>query len=90
MPRLIPLADIPYRARARERQARKAYGSRAAALAGAQFAIVSAPGCHSRPSFDPPTIGWVCSRGAAEALAAQRIHMPDHTSHHSLSFEFRG
>jgi hypothetical protein len=90
MARLIPLADIPYSARARERQARKAYGSRAAALAGAQFEIVSAPGCHSRPSFDPPSIGWVCSRVTAEALAARLTHMPDGTSHRRLAFEFRG
>lgn len=82
--RLIPLAYIPYAARAAERAARRAFTSRAAALESARYELVSAPGCHSRPYFDPPSNGWVCTRAAANALAARQTHMPDGTSHRRL------
>lgn len=78
---LIPLAQIPYAARAAERAARRAFATRAAALESARYELVSAPGCHSRPYFDPPSCGWVCTRVAADALAARQTHMPDGTSH---------
>lgn len=54
---------------------------RAAALQAAEFQIVVAPGCHSRPYFDPPVIGWLCSRAAAVAYCAVLTRMPDGTSH---------
>jgi len=83
MAKLIPLADIPTTsARNAERSARKQYASRAAALEAAQYRIDVAPGCHSRPYFDPPVIGWLCSRAAAVAYTAQLTHMPGNTSHH--------
>lgn len=87
MSKLIPLSSIPYAARAAEREARRAFATRVAALEAAQYRIVVAPGCHSRPYFDPPTVGWVCSREAAEALAAQQTRMPDGTSHSRLRCE---
>lgn len=40
-----------------------------------------APGCHSRPYWDPPMIGWVLTKDAAEALANVSTHMPGGTSH---------
>jgi len=87
MTRLIPLADIPYIARDAERRARRAHATRAAALEAAQYRLVGAPGCHGRPDFDPPVIGWVCSRSAAEALEARPTHMPDGTTHRRLRAE---
>lgn len=89
MNRLIPLRDLPYSARAAERDARRAYKTRSAALAAAQYEIVSAPGCHSQPYFDPPRIGWVCTRAAAEALATRRTDMPGGTSHCRLTYTGR-
>jgi hypothetical protein len=87
MTRLIPLSQIPASARAAEAKARRAYATRALALEAAQVHIVSAPGCHSRPYFDPPTIGWVLTRAAGEALSRVQTHMPDHTSHCRMTVE---
>lgn len=84
--KLIPLADIHLAARSVERDARKRIGNRAAALELAQYEIVVAPGCHSRPSFDPPRIGWVVSKAAAEALSARLTEMPDGTSHRRTAY----
>lgn len=87
MNRLIPLKDIPYAARAAERAARAKHASRADALHAASFEIVSAPGCHSRASFDPPRIGWVCSRAAAVALSERLTRMPGGTAHRRLAYQ---
>ena len=81
MTKLIPLRDIPSAARATEAAARRAHPTRAAALDAAQYRIDVAPGCHSRPYFDPPCVGWVVTRSAAEAYTAQLTHMPGGTSH---------
>lgn len=85
MSRLVPLADIPAVARSAERTARAAFSSRAAALAAAKYEIVQAPGAHSRPSFDPPSVGWVVTRAAADAVAAELVRMPGGTSHRHLA-----
>jgi hypothetical protein len=87
MSRLIPLADIPYAARATERAARRTYLTRAGALGAAAHRIVVAPGCHGRPHFDPPVVGWVCTRAAADALEARTTRMPDGTTHRRLRAE---
>jgi hypothetical protein len=83
--RLIPLADIPHAARAAERHARAAYTSRAAALEAAQYRLDVAPGCHGRPYFDPPVIGWCVSRAAAAAMVEQVTHMPGGTCHRRVA-----
>lgn len=85
--RLVALVDIPYAARDAELRARAKHGSRADALAAAQYRIVSAPGCHVRPSFDPPVVGWVCSEVAAKALSDRMTRMPDGKSHRRLAYE---
>jgi len=86
--KLLPLDQIPGTvARDRERQARKAYGYRTAALAGAQFEILDAEGCYSG---QPDTYGWLCSRSAAEAVAAEVTHMPGNTCHTARQFRFHG
>lgn len=79
--KLIPLSEIPYSARATESTARAQCGSRDAALEEAQYHIVAAPGCHGRPYFDPPSVGWTITRQAAEAYTSQATRMPDGTSH---------
>jgi hypothetical protein len=84
--KLIPLRSIPYSARETERRARRSFASPAAALDAATYEIVMAPGTHSRPYFDPPTVGWCCTGRAAEALSEKLTHMPGGTSHHRLSF----
>lgn len=82
MSKLIPLSEIPTAsARRAEREARAQYTSRAAALEAAQFELVVAPGCHGRPSFDPPRLGWCVSQAGAEAYAAEVTYMPGGTSH---------
>lgn len=83
---LIPLKDIPHSARAAESAQRKVWGDEALDLA--RYKIVTAPGCHGRPYFDPPVLGWVCTQEAAEALKARLTHMPDHSSHHRVSYIF--
>lgn len=102
MSRLIPLSDIPYSGRAAEREARrriagqhcqygvwmgtKRRGWQSDALRAAEYEIVMAPGCHSRPYFDPPTVGWVLTASAASALASRVTHMPGGTSHRRLAY----
>lgn len=88
MTRLLPLAQIPYTARQSESAARKRHASRAEALRAAQYEIVQAAGTYS--GAYAPTVGWCCSRAAAEALAAELTHMPGNTCHHSLSYVRRG
>lgn len=85
MARLIPLSQIPAHARAEERAARKAYPTRRDALQAATVRIVSAPGCHGRPYFDPPTIGWVLTVNAGKALSEVWTHLPG-SSHRSLDY----
>lgn len=84
MAKLMPLLSIPHAARNAERRARNKHASRAAALAAAQYEIVYAEGTYS--GAHAPSVGWCCSRAAAEALAAELTHMPGNTCHHSLSF----
>lgn len=83
---LIPLANItPRSARTIEAEARRRYANREDALDAAQYRIDVAPGCHSRPYFDPPVVGWVLTRAAARALCDRPTHMPGGTSHHRMS-----
>lgn len=84
MNKLIPLTQIPYAARAEEAKARATWPTRAMALDAATLQIVMAPGCYGGP--DAPTIGWVLTREAAEALAAMRTYMPGGTSHRRLTW----
>lgn len=86
MTKLIALSEIPAAARRTESAARKSYSSRDAALQAAEYRIEVAPGCHGRPSFDPPVLGWVCSRDAAVALSSRLTHMPGGTSHHRVAY----
>ena len=80
--KLIPLSEIPTTtARRRESDARRRFASRDDALQAAEYRLVVAPGCHSRPYFDPPVIGWVCTEAAASAYAAQQTHMPGGSCH---------
>ena len=72
--RLIPLRLIPYRARAAEAKARRASYTTVTE-------IVVAPGCHGGPSDRPPVLGYVVTRGAAVALAARVVRMPDGSGH---------
>jgi hypothetical protein len=88
MPKLIPLRDIPYTARRAESAARKAAGSRAQALESARGRIVVAPGCHSRPYFDPPVVGWTMTRRAGLAVASQLTRMPDGNHHRRTRMEW--
>jgi hypothetical protein len=81
MTKLIPLSQIPYAARGYERTARAAYPTRSAALYAANYRIDVAPGCHSRPYFDPPVIGKVLTRAAAQAICGRLTYMPGNTSH---------
>jgi hypothetical protein len=87
MPKLIPLKSIPTTAaRDAERTARAKHPSRAAALEAATYRIESAPGCHSRPYFDPPVIGWVLTHLAAIAINDQITDMPGGTCHHRRTY----
>jgi hypothetical protein len=82
MPRLIPIRDLPYSARAEESAERRQYRKRADALDEARYEIVLAPGCHGEP--EPPTVGWVLTAKAAEALASRVTYMPGGTCHRRL------
>lgn len=82
MNKLIPLNQIPYRARKIEADARRELG--AEALEAAQYRIEAAPGCYGSPY--PPVYGWTVTQEAADALAAQVTHMPGGTSHHRISY----
>ena len=57
-------------------------------LEASQYEIVEAEGTYS--GAFAPTVGWCCTRKAAEALAAEVINMPGNTCHHGLSYVFRG
>lgn len=87
MAKLIALADIPHCARSAERAARNKHACRGAALAAATYEIVLAPGCYS--GAYAPTVGWCCSRDAAEALSERLTHMPGGTSHSRLRWQCR-
>jgi hypothetical protein len=88
MTKLIPLSEIPSAARTIEAAARNSFGSREKALACAAYRIEVASGCHSRPSFDPPVIGWTCTKQAAEALSSRRTYMPGGTSHCRVTYSY--
>lgn len=79
MNRLIPLSAVPYSARNAESEARKRHASRSAAVAAAEYRILTAPGCHGEPF--PPVEGWVLTQQAAEAISAVPTRMPGGTSH---------
>jgi hypothetical protein len=86
--KLVPLSDIPgTRTRRAEASARRGYVTRAAALTAAHYKIVVAPGCHSRPDFDPPVYGMVLTRAAALALSERQTARPDGTPHRRLAVE---
>lgn len=72
--------------RARPRRASARSGStRAIALDAATYEIVLAPGCYGGP--DAPTVGWVLTREAADALASIVTRMPGGSSHQRLRWE---
>lgn len=85
MRRLIPLSEIPYRARDAERDARAAHPTRADALRAAPWAIVDAEGTYDGPS-DRTTYGYVVTQIAAEAMGDVRANPPggNHARHLQL------
>jgi hypothetical protein len=83
MPKLIPLSEIPNaKARAAEREARKQYPTKAAALEAAQQRIVRAEGC----SDAGEDYGWLLTTQAASAVADQLTRIAV-TSHHELAWK---
>lgn len=82
--KLVPLSNIPYAARSAESAARKAYRTRREAWGSAKYRLEVAPGCHSRPYFDPPVVGWVLTKAAALAVSALETRMPDGTTHRRI------
>jgi hypothetical protein len=85
--KLLPLAQIPTTtARNVERKARATFASRSEALEAATHEIVVAPGCHSRPYFDPPRVGWCLTQEAADAVVAQVTVMPDGNHHRRMTW----
>ncbi len=85
MARLIPLSSIPYAARETEARERAKWPTRAMALDAATYEIVLAPGCYG--GAVAPTVGWVLTSEAADALAAIVTHMPGGSSHRRLRWE---
>lgn len=82
---LIPLRDIPPAARSGERLARAMHSTELAALTAAEWRIESAPGCYgASPAGNAPVIGWVVTRGAAQALATRETVMRDGGRHRRL------
>lgn len=79
MEKLIPIAHIPYRARAAEAAARAKWPTRDMALDAATFEIVDAPGTYS--GAWPCTYGWVCTRFAAIAMTEIMCRMPGDSQH---------
>lgn len=68
MKKLIPIGNIPLRAREMEILTRRAYPSREAAQADAAYCVTADP---DDDRADAPVIGWVCTRAAAEAVRAR-------------------
>lgn len=79
MAKLIPLSDIPYRAREREARERAKWPTRAMALDAATIKIVDAPGCYG--GAFPGVWGWMLTIEAAEAMIEVRTNMPGGSSH---------
>jgi hypothetical protein len=82
--KLIPLRDIPSSQRRIEAIARRKHSTRKEALQAARWRLVSAPGCHNQPYWDPPCEGLVLTQEAARAIAAEYTHMPGGTVHQEL------
>jgi hypothetical protein len=86
-PRLLPLDEIPHAApRKAERAARARYPNRAAALQAAAYEVLDGEGCYSGEY--PDTHGWLCSRLAAEDVAAEMTYMPGNTVHAERQFRY--
>jgi hypothetical protein len=86
--KLIPLRDIPSsRARETEAIARRKHSTRKEALQAARWRLVSSPGCHSHPYWDPPCEGLVLTQEAAKAIESKYTHMPGGTVHQELVAE---
>lgn len=83
--KLIPLSQIPYRARETEARERAKWPTWAMALDAATIRIIAAPGCYGSPF--PPVYGWVLTIEAAQALAAIETRMPGGSSHHRLDYD---
>ncbi len=78
MNKLLPLSEIPGSiARQAERHARAQYATRTDALVAARYEVVDAEGCYSGAS--PMSSGWLCSRDAADAVAAFVEGLPEGT-----------
>lgn len=88
--KLIPLSEIPgaHCAREKESDARHLYKTNAAALRFAPYRIEVAPGCHGRPYHDPPVIGWVLTKAAAEALASRVTRLQDGSTHRRTTYSY--
>jgi len=86
--KLIPLKNIPGSVRAQEAMARRNCGSRSEALSSAKWRIEVAPGCHGRPSNDPPVVGWVITKSAARELERRATDMPGGTTHCRLRAQY--
>jgi len=85
MAKLIPLRDLPYEARETEADARRDLREQGEdVLECAHYEIHMAEGCYS--GTWPPTVGWVVTERAAQALAAGVTHTPGGSCHHRLSW----
>lgn len=85
MAKLINLGDLPYRVRSAEAAERAKWPTRAMALDAATYEIVMAQGCYG--GAYAPTIGFVLTREAADALAERLTYLPGGTCHHRLSYQ---
>lgn len=85
MTKLIPLNEIPYRARAVESKERAKWPTRKMALDAATYRIVAAEGTYS--GIDPDVYGWVLTRQAAEALSEVKVSPPGNTWHHLYAYQ---
>lgn len=70
--RLLPLTDIPRSARDAERNARERYATAESGLQAASYCIQDAPGHYGN---QPVVYGRVITLEAAEACAAETIHI---------------
>lgn len=84
MANLIPLSQIPHRARESEAKERAKWPARAMALDAATYEIVLAEGCYS--GAYAPTIGYVLTRDAAQALSERMTYMPGGSCHRRLRY----
>lgn len=85
MAKLIPLNEIPYRARQVESEERAKWPTRKMALDAASWRIVWAAGTYSE-AF-PPTHGWVLTYQAADALSEIKAYPPGNSGHRLYDYQ---